>query len=494
MTEYAVIKNWSYVLVHTPEFVRYGSKPMRELAKNPALEKEINSHLRPYELVLDYLPNQVFIGNAHPKQLRTLSLPWLHHSLANPTRWGRFGEIMPQEEFYALLKMASDETSSDRDLIWLEEKFIQEIVLPAINNHPFLQNTDEKTKIGQGKSIKQINQKITDSKSLPLFYQKNLIGCFHRGHEEDESLQPHILLENMSTKASAVLALKHMLKRADISPLDIDLIISCSEEAVGERYQRGGGNLARAIGDMTGCKNAITFDVKAFCAGPLYAIFVADSIVARGQFKKIAVVGGGSLAKLGMKFQGHLGKNMPILDDIIGALAFLITKDDGASPVLRTDMLGTHPIGIGNNLQKIYESIILNPLKKHGLKITDVDYFATQLENPEITVPIGQKDIPLENSRPIAVLAFQQGEINKTQINDFIRERCIQGFAPIQGHIPAGVPYIGHGIEDIISRCKKRIMIIAKGSPFLSRTTDLADSISLVIEQNPTNKGGAQNA
>jgi len=36
---------------------------------------------------------------------------------------------------------------------------------------------------------------------------------------------------------------------------------------------------------------------------------------------------------------------MPILGDIIAAIAFLITKDDGVSPIMRLDAIGKHDVG-----------------------------------------------------------------------------------------------------------------------------------------------------
>jgi betaine reductase len=217
-------------------------------------------------------------------------------------------------------------------------------------------------------------------------------------------------------------------------------------------------------------------------------------LVKAGLFRNVAVVAGGSLAKLGMKFQGHLDKDMPVLEDIIGGVAFLVTEDDGTTPVLRLDLLGKYPIGAGGSQQRIQESLILEPLKAHGMKLTDIDRYATELQNPEITLPIGQDDIPLKNYRLIAALAVQQKEIDKSQMNEFIEKRGLVGFAPTQGHIPAGVPYIAHGIREILEGKRKRIMIVAKGSPFLTRMTNLSDGLSIVIERNPKhaeeNNGG----
>jgi betaine reductase len=483
---HVIIKNCSNILVHLPDFVRHGSKPSREIPKHPELAGQVKSHLRTYREAVGYAPNQVFIGNLEPDTLRSLKQPWYHHLVNSDEALGRtgpFGEIMPQEEFYALLKGATDESSYD--LVWLEKNFLNETVLPAITGNNLCNSPDLLQKLRTGKEIEEIHRKIDRDKSLALYHEDVLIGCFQRHHDEDESLQTHVLLENLITKASAYLALTHLLNGSALQATDIDFIISCSEEAAGDRYQRGGGNLARAIGEMAGCGNATSCDVKSFCVGPHYAILHAAALVKAKIFKNVAVVAGGSLAKLGMKFQGHLEKDIPILEDVIGGVAFLITEDDGHSPILRLDLLGKYPIGAGGSQQRIQESLILEPLKAHGLKLTDIDRYATELQNPEITLTIGQDDIPLKNYRLIAALAVQQKEIEKSQMNEFIEQRGLVGFAPTQGHIPAGVPYIAHGIKEILDGRKNRIMIVAKGSPFLTRMTNLSDGLSIVLGKNP---------
>lgn len=483
---HVIIRKCSNILVHLPDFVRHGSKPAREIRRHPELLGKINSRLRTFDEVVRYAPNQVFIGNVEPDTLKSLKQPWFRHLLNSEDacgRYGSFGEIMPQEEFYALLKGATDESSYD--LVWLEENFLKQTILPAITSHNLCNSEDLLRRLRTGKTMGEIHRKIDRDQSLPLYHQDRLVGCFQRHHDEDESLQAHVLMENLITKASAFLALQHLLHGSSVCAQDIDFIISCSEEAAGDRYQRGGGNLARAIGEMSGCRNATSSDVKSFCVGPHYGILHAAALVKAGLFKNVVVVAGGSLAKLGMKFQGHLEKDMPVLEDIVGGVAFLVTEDDGVSPVLRLDLLGKYPIGAGGSQQRIQESLILEPLKSRGMKITDIDRFATELQNPEITLSIGQDDIPLKNYRLIAALAVQQKEIEKSQMNEFIEQRGLVGFAPTQGHIPAGVPYIAHGIKEILAGKKKRIMIVAKGSPFLTRMTNLSDGLSLVLGENP---------
>ena len=98
----------------------------------------------------------------------------------------------------------------------------------------------------------------------------------------------------------------------DLDPASLDFVISCSEEAVGDRYQRGGGNMGKAIAEAVGAGRASGFDVKNFCAAPIPALVVAASLVETGVADRVAVVAGGCVAKLGMKFRGHLKSGMPI--------------------------------------------------------------------------------------------------------------------------------------------------------------------------------------
>ena len=116
---------------------------------------------------------------------------------------------MPQEEFYALLKAATDESSYD--LVWLESRFLAETVSPAIAKHRLCNSGDLLQKLGLGKTMEEIRKKIDRDRSLPLYHQGVLVGCFQRHHDEDESLQALVLMENLMTKASAYLALRNLL-------------------------------------------------------------------------------------------------------------------------------------------------------------------------------------------------------------------------------------------------------------------------------------------
>ncbi len=480
-----VIKECSYVLIHVPDFVRYGSKPSREIEKNPALLSKIEELSRSYFEAESYPPNQVFIGNLEPDALREIPRPWFKN-LAGAFRFGKFGEIMPEDEFYGLLKLSG---VRGYDLVWLEKEFTARIK-EKLTAHPLFNEADLK-KIGDGKTIEEIKEKIQQGKcwSLPLFHNGKLIGCFNRSQDtyayEDESLSPQFLMESLFAKASGVLALKSLLKKSGLNAGEIDYILNCSEEAAGDRYNRGGGSLAKAIGESCGCDNSSGADIKAFCVAPMYALFFAANLIKTGAAKKIVVVGGGCSAKLGMRIMEHLKNNMPALEDVIAGMAFLITRDDGENPIIRLDAVGSSPIGAGASQEDILKAIVSLPLKKIGKKITDIEKYALQLENPEITEPARAGNIPKNNYMMLATLAMTKGEITREEREGFIKKYGMEGFSPTQGHIPSGAAYIGHAVDNIKSGKIKRAMIIGKGSLFLARLTDLWDGVSIIIEKNP---------
>ena len=473
-----VIKDCAYVLVSVPDFVRYGSKPMRDLQEKPGLLPDIARALRSFEDVLAYGPNQVFIGNLAPDDLGNVPQPWYRHPVKSCDRNGVFGEIMPEEEFYGWLKIADD-----FDIVALDSRFLDRI-RGLVAQHAFI-GPGEMKKLGAGISIEQIGKCIEEGAGLPLYCKGEVIGALKRAHDNDDALKSEVLMENLLAKASGALVMRHCLKRAGISPEDVDFILECSETAIGDRYNRGGGSLSKAIGEMCGCTNATGHDVRAFCAAPVHAIVEAAALVEAGIHRSVAVVGGGCLAKVGMKYAAHLKNGMPILEDVLGAIAFLITKDDGASPRIRLDAVGKHDIGAGSSQQAIMTSLIVKPLARIAMKMTDVDKFATEMQNPEITLPAGSGNTPYTNYKIMASLAALNREIDRSEIEQFVKERGMPGFSPTQGHVPAAVPFLGHALLAMKKGTMKRAMFVAKGSLFLGRMSQLSDGMSFVLEANP---------
>jgi betaine reductase len=461
------IEGVSYSLTHVPDLVRYGSKPLREIRARPALAQQLAEHLRDFNAATAYAPHQVYIGNIAPEQLRELAKPWYEKLIEGATAAGRFGDLVDQDEFYAQLGRA------DRfELAMLDEQWFRErAAMHVAGRNPRLGSPAEIT-------ARRANG------ALALHCGDRLVGAFEHGHEEDANLLAEVLLENLAAKVTAAHSLRSVLHTLHIDRGEIDYVISCSEEAVGDRYNRGGGNLAKAIAEDVGCENASGSDIKAFCAGPMYAMVHGASLIQAGIASKVAVVAGGSLAKLGMKFESHLKKAVPILEDVLGSFAAILAPAKPGQPSIRLDSVAFHPVRAGASPQAMAESLAERPLAKLGLKLTDVDRYGVELHNPEITVPSGSGDVPRTNYLTLAALAVMRGQIQKSEMEDFVRNRGMLGYAPTQGHIPSAIVYLGHAMENLRAGKIRQALLIAKGSLFLGRMTQLSDGCSFLVDRN----------
>jgi betaine reductase len=432
----AVVSGASLVLDHVPDLVRYGSKPSRE----PERSDDITAALRSYEDAVAYLPNQVFVGNLPPEDLWERPRDWWRHPIDHAEADGAWGAIADESSFYELL------AEVDRfDLVKL------------------------KAEAGPGE--------------LALWHGDEQIGAFAGDHESDEALSAPILLENLAIKASGVHALRDLLARGEVDPASITHAIGCGEEAVGDRYQRGGGNLAKAIAEDCGLERATAFDVKSFCAAPVHALVVAAALVEAGIEERVVIVAGGSLGKLGMKFEGALAKGFPILEDVLAGMAVLVEAEGGnVGPMIRSDAVGRMPVGVGAAPQAQLAALVGGPLDALGIGITGVETYGTELHNPEITEPQGGGDVPDRNYRMLAGLGVVRGELDESDIPGFARAHGLPGFAPTQGHVASAIPWLPHALSRMAAGDLHRTMLIAKGSLFLGRLTRLWDGASVTLE------------
>jgi betaine reductase len=175
---------------------------------------------------------------------------------------------------------------------------------------------------------------------------------------------------------------------------------------------------------------------------------------------------------------------MPILEDSLAGIAIWISRNDGVSPIIRLDSIGKQEIGSGSSQQAILEKLVVEPLDRLGMKITDVDKYATEMHNPELTEPQGSGNVPLNNYRIIGSLAIVRSEIERGALDDFVKTQGMPGFSPTQGHIASAVPVLGHSLRAILNGQMKNTMFLAKGSLFLGRMTQLSDGMSFLLERN----------
>ncbi len=478
----AVIKGSGYILVHTPDMIiNNGTTQTTEKKVNPNSEylKLVPKHLRSYEEVVNYPPNQTYIGNITPDDLANIEKPWVNKSTENPTREGKFGEIMPQEDFIFMLKIADV-----FDLVLLSNDFLDKH-LDNFKKHKLM--TEDDIKKIDGVNIDEIKNSLEEG-SEGIYHNGELVGCVKKAHDVDTNLTSHVMFENLVVKASGILAFKHLIDKNNINPDDIDYVIECSEEACGDMNQRGGGNFAKSIAEAVKANNATGSDLRGFCAAPVHALISAASLVKAKTYKNVVIVAGGATAKLGMNGKDHVKKDMPIIEDVLGGFAVLISEDDGINPIINTELVGRHTVGTGSSPQAVIQSLIINPLDKAGLKITDIDKYSVEMQNPDITQPAGAGDVPESNYKMIAALGVKRKELERADIMNFAKKHGMQGWAPTQGHIPSGVPYLGFAKDDLTTGSLNRAMIVGKGSLFLGRMTNLFDGVSVILERNNGSK------
>ena len=478
-TNQPVVRGAATMLAHTPGLVRYGSKPFRETKARPEFLSDLMGALWSYDKACRYLPNQVFIGSQPPTRLWEVEQPWFDKLAESETGEPPFGHIMEERRFLALLACADPFKH-----VLLRERFWEEMG-PVLSAAPLTAPLASRTPPLLDDA--QLDSALEAADCLPLFAggEGAPVGVVKTGHSEDEALSAPVLLENFCCKVSGALAVHELLNHVEGLDLsDVDLVLSCSEEAVGDRYQRGGGNMAKAIAEFAGCDLATGIDIKDFCAAPIPAMVIGASLVESGVFKNVVVVGGGSLPKLGMKCLYQLEQGIPVLEDALAAVAVWIGRDDGKSPVVNLRGVGRHPIKAGAALDKQFRELVLEPLRRLEWGVDRVDRIVTELHNPDIMVSAKAGDVAARNYKMMAAMLAMAKEIDRSDIAGFGRAKGVCGYAPTQGHIASGFVYMPHALREMAAGAIRNCMLVARASLFLGQMTELTDGMSVLIERN----------
>ncbi len=464
----------SYNLFHAPYFLKtLGTTPSGERTAHPDSDflENLDSSIRSYSDAVSYPPNQVFIGNLDPRDLP--DQPWYTRKNGGRSS-GEFGDILDEIALYGLIKY-----SDVFDLVLFEHDFSKS-ALERLEPLPAMKGADLSA-LGQGKDRAAI-EKALEEGAFPLYSDELLVGCIRAAHPTDENLSAHTMAENLAAKATAVYAMRRLNSLYGRDPADIQYIIETSEEACGDMNQRGGGNFAKAVGELADLREATGSDTRSFCAGPVHGLMQAASLVASGTFSRVAVLAGGTTAKLAMNAKKHIAGGLPVLEDVLASFAVLVERGEGNGLVIRIDAVGTHTIGAGAAPQAVIGKLVADPLEKAGLAFSDIGVYAPELHNPEITVQAGAGDVTLQNLKMIAAMAVMKKEITRDDINRFINSHGVGGWAPTQGHIPSGIPALGWFLKWAENGSFRRGLVIGKGSLFLGRMTNLFDGVSLILE------------
>lgn len=476
----SVIAGAGYILAHTPDMVLHnGTTQTTERVVNPDSEylRELPSHIRSFEDALAYWPNQVYIGNKTPDDLASVEFPYYDKRCDVTERYGAYGQMMPEPEFLLLMQIVDV-----FDLVELERGFVAAHRDELAANRAI--DAAVMARLKEGVDAQKVEELIAEEGAEGLYVDGELVGCVKRAHDIDVNLSAHTMLENLASKASGVLALLQVLANTGMPKGDVAYVIDCSEEACGDMNQRGGGNFAKAIAEIAGLPHATGSDTRGFCAGPSHALVEAAALVASGAYPTVAVVAGGCTAKLGMNGKDHVKKGLPILEDMLGGFAVIVRRDDGVNPVIDLAHLGHHEVGMGAAPQAVMQGLVYDALEAAGLTVNDVDVYAPELQNPDITKPAGAGDVPQANYKMIGALGVKKGQLERSELADFTVRHGLVGWAPTQGHIPSGVPVIGYARDRMLAGTMTRAMVIGKGSLFLGRLTNLFDGVSFMIVAN----------
>ena len=240
------IKGYSYCLNHTPELgLHYGSTPFveRETKGESDFLKNLPRYVQTYEKAAGYAPNQAYIGGIDYETFQAAKTPWIENYLTDAPRYGRYGEIMPEDEFLGLMALCDV-----FDLIWLEKSFAEGVKAKLLKDP--VMNESIVARLKGAHELAEIETEVKDKKGRPLYYGGKVVGCVRSGHEIDDCLFAYVLMENLACKAGGVLALLHLLKNSGTKPEEIDFVIECSEEGAGDMNQRAGGNFAKAVAEI----------------------------------------------------------------------------------------------------------------------------------------------------------------------------------------------------------------------------------------------------
>ncbi|MFN2496844.1 MAG: DUF5940 domain-containing protein, partial [Pseudonocardiaceae bacterium] len=78
----------------------------------------------------------------------------------------------------------------------------------------------------------------------------------------------------------------------------------------------------------------------------------------------------------------------------------------------------------------------------------------------------------------------RRGEIRRDEIPEFIAQRGMPGYAPTQGHLASAICYLPHALTRLRDGTANRVLLMAKGSLFLGRMSQVSDGMSVLLERN----------
>ncbi|MDR5659927.1 ketoacyl-ACP synthase III [Serpentinicella sp. ANB-PHB4] len=233
--------------------------------------------------------------------------------------------------------------------------------------------------------------------------------------------QRYVTGEDESTVDLATEAGKKAIEDAGLSELDIDLVIVATDTP--EYISPASSSVVQG---RLGAKNAGTFDINASCSGFVTATDVAASMIMRGGYNNVLVIGVYNMTKFVDKTNINV---FPIFADGAGAVVLQATEEDRgllASKLIadgtQYDFLGIYAGGTKNPMTperlenkenlltflkplpgdrniKLWPGLIKETLEKANLEYKDVDHFLfTQINKHVIVEVMKVLEMPMEKT------------------------------------------------------------------------------------------------
>lgn len=274
-----------------------------------------------------------------------------------------------------------------------------------------------------------VNAKIVGT---GLYVPDNLVTNKHLEEMFGEPLKPsleervgikqrYITRDDESTVDLAAGAAKKAIEDAGLTPLDIDLLIVSTDTP-----EYISPPTSAVVQGRIGAENAGIFDVNASCTGFVSTLDVASSMIMRGGYKNILVIGVYNMTKFIDKNDINV---FPIFADGAGAVVLQATNENRGfltskliADGTQFDYLGIYAGGTKNPMTKerlenkenlltflkplpgdrnikLWPGLIKETLDQVALSIEDVDHFLfTQINKSVIVEVMKILDKPLEQT------------------------------------------------------------------------------------------------